>query len=845
MNNKIKKTGWIMACLLAFCVCMVFVTFYSLTLQYRHNSAYSGASHLMEINRQGVANISSLLQKQQDLARDICSELKEDSFGTQQDLLDYIRIHKSIWNENDIYIYTEAGLCVNSDGLVQNNGDAARFAYETIQSGESFRIIKSQTEFACAVDSALLVRGSRVVAVSVVHDLDTLIDDMGFNPFSGGSTVYLTRQNGVRICQSSNSGAASVYNVMSSFESGRMEDLTGSGLTPSGVMAAAGEGAFLYRDGGSFPKYVVMTPVEFAGQTLYLFTIVPQSTVNQTMNEFSNRMVLLTTLVIFIITGIFVFFFWLYQKKSRVYDADLRSRERLFDLLVSETRNAYMLLETDSARPAYISSNMEDILGEGLVCIRKQDSGYVLTGEAGGDSRVLAEVNSALAGWDGKREFISGYLPYSHGGTDSYLRLSIYPAAARADEYIGIVQDVTPEYRREENLKEALAMANSANRAKTRFLSSVSHDIRTPLNAIINMTRFLRHDLDDRNKALDEIEIISQSSEHLLGLINDVLDLSRIESGKFSFASENFNLDSVLAGVCDIVRPLCAAKAQRFVFSAVEINRPALVGDQLRLNQILINILNNAVKFTPERGEIDFTVTQLPAIRAGSVPFRFVVRDNGIGIPRENLSSIFDPFSRAEGETVQRIEGSGLGLAITKNFVEAMGGSISVESEPGRGSTFTVELYFAEGDAAAGEPALPCCSARFDGLRALVVEDNAINMSIAATILEGWGFAVERAENGRIAADMFSGSSEGYYSIIFMDIRMPVMNGYEAAQAIRASRRADSSVPIVAMTANAFSEDVEHARAAGMNAHVAKPIEPDELRRTAAGLLKKYAPDAT
>jgi signal transduction histidine kinase/CheY-like chemotaxis protein len=841
MNKGLKKIVKLMAILLVLCLCVVFFMFFRLTTQYRHNTAFSGSSHLTEINRQGEKNITSTLDRERDLARDIKSEVESGRLSGEKALLSYAANQKRIWGESDIYIYTREGLCLNADGVAHNNGDASEFAYETVESGETFRIVKSQAEFACAVSGGLTLRGSPVAAVSVVHDLDTLIDDMGFAPFSGQSTVYLTKQNGVRICQSQN-GEKGVYNVLSIFESGTMEALSGGENSAGDAMEQGLEGAFLFKSSSAAPKYVAMTPINFLGESLYLITVVPQNVVNQTMNVFSRNMVLLSTAMILLIIAIFLGFFILYQKKSAVYAADIRSRDRLFDLLVSETKNAYMLMQTDQPRPSYVSSNMEDILGEEVYGLQKLEGGYRLTGAAAGGSRTLTEINSALSGWDGTGEFISGYLPYCINGDNRFLRLSIHPVTAGGSEFIGIVQDVTPEYRREDSLREALALANSANLAKTQFLSSMSHDIRTPLNAIINMARFLREDLDDRDKALEEVDVITQSSEHLLSLINNVLDLSRIESGKLSFVTESFNMDLVLAGTCEIVRSLCTEKEQKFTYSHSEFAHPDLIGDALRLNQILINILNNAVKFTPRRGSIDFTVTELPAIKPGSIPFRFEIRDNGIGIPPERLGSIFDPFSRGSSDIVQRTEGTGLGLAITKNFVEAMGGSITVESAMGKGSLFTVELYFSEGCAV--QPAGPArdgtaCTRRFDGLCALVAEDNAINMGIASTILSGWGFTVEQAENGKKAADLFKGRGSGYYSVIYMDIQMPVMNGYESASSIRSSGAADAqTIPIIAMTANAFSEDVERARAAGMNAHVAKPIDPQELREVTAELVK-------
>ncbi len=840
MKHEMKTTTIIMSASLALCMCVVFVLFYNLTLQYQRDTAASGASHMIEINLQGKENILSLLNQEKLLALDICEEIENGSLKTENELMSYVQEHRTLWGADDVYVYTASGICINSEMEVQNNGDASKFAYETVQAGDTFRLVKSQSEYSCSVNSDLEIQGSKVVAVSVVHNLDSLIDNMNFKPFGGLGSVYLCRQNGVRICQSSGENVRTVYNITSLFEQGTTDRLSGQWADLQEVMDSGSEAAFLYLEKGSDAEFVVFTPVAFMEQNLYLVTIVPQSVVNQTLNIFSGRVLILSSAVIVLIILLFIVFFLLYQRRSRRYDASIRSREHLFDLLVSQTSNAFMLFDTSKSDPVYISSNTERVLGTANLKLRRKSSGFVLDHE---ENPTIDEVNGALSDWDGSKPFSSGYLPaYSSGQAEHYLRLGLYPIADDASDYIGIIRDATPEYQHEKALQEALSMANSANRAKTQFLSSVSHDIRTPLNAIINMSRFLKQDIGDPEKALDEIGVIAQSSEHLLGLINDVLDLSRIESGKLVLMSKPFRMDAMIDGVCKIIQPLCDAKKQNLVLHTDGIVHKAIIGDSMRLNQILINVLNNAMKFTPENGEVVFSVEELPSIKENLIPYRFTVRDNGIGISAENIKSIFSPFTRDNLDTVRQTEGSGLGLAITKNLVEAQAGTITVESKVGEGSVFSIELYFAADTEA--EPAKPSgsdqtvCTARFDGLHALVAEDNQINLEIARTILEQWGLEVDTASDGAAALLKFKDSPEGGLNIIYMDIQMPVMNGYESTKAIRACNRSDAAaIPIVAMTANAFSEDVERARSVGMNAHVAKPIDPNEVRRITAELL--------
>jgi|GEM_PF-797774 len=836
-KNGIKKTAALIILALILCLCFLFASFSALTNQYKTNIAYSSAYHLIEINRQGKTNISAFLQKEQNLAKDIAYEIENGEFSSADELFSYMGFHQEIWGEDDIYVYTENGLCVNRNKVVQNNGSASELAFETIQNKELFRLVKSQAEYAISVNTSLKIRGSKIVALSVVHNLDTLIDDMGIESFEGAGSIYLTRQNGVKICSSGGENVKSVYNVLSLFNDGSLSSIDGNEKDINTTMANGTEGAFLFSADKMPQNYVIATPVSFMGETLYLFNIVPQNVVNRTMNEFTRNIILLSALVIVLFALLFIFYLW----KSYRYDEGINSRDRLFDILVSETKNAFMLLETGSEKPIYISSNMNDILKEEINGIEKHGDGFCLLGKKNENGTVLSLINESLSDWNGKQEFLSGYLPYGTKNKQGYLSLSIYPVASKEGEFVGIVQDVTPEYKREQSLREALTLADSANRAKTQFLSSISHDIRTPLNAIINMTRFLQQDMSNEKAAGEEIQIIRDSSEHLLKLINNVLDLSRIESGKMSFTNTPFNINDTLEQVCGIVRPLCSDKKQNFIFDA-NIMHPRLIGDSLRLNQILINILNNAVKFTPENGTISFKVTELESIKSESAPFCFEIADNGIGIPSDKLEAIFDPFSRVENKAVHDTEGSGLGLAITKNFINALGGEIKVKSTVGKGSVFSVELNYTVdySDTAYNRQVYDekRLNSRFDGKRAMLAEDNAINVEIAAMILKKWGFTIENAKNGSIAVEMFEKHDENYYDIVYMDIQMPVMDGYEATRRIRLlNKKYAKTVPIVAMTANAFAEDVEKARISGMNAHIAKPIDVGELHRVTDRLI--------
>lgn len=517
-------------------------------------------------------------------------------------------------------------------------------------------------------------------------------------------------------------------------------------------------------------------------------------------------------------------------------------------------------------------------------------------------------------------------------------------------------------------LKEAFSAAVAANSAKSDFMSRMSHDIRTPLNGIIGMTAIAGAHLDDRERVADSLTKIAGAGKHLLALINDILDLSKIESGKVKLTDAEFNLPSLMDDLLGMVRTQVEARQHELSVHVKNVQHEAVIGDNVRLQQVFLNLVSNAIKYTPNHGKIDLTLTELPTGSANIGHFRFVCEDNGYGMSQEFQEKLFEPFERASDDRIDKIQGTGLGMTITRNIVNMMGGEIRVESKENVGSRFTVDFkikimnedhlksedllnlpvlvvdddevtcestcltlkelgmkgdfclngydavemvqtahetgeeYFAclidwkmpgidgfettrrirrivgpdvtiiiisayewediEKEALeAGADAFiskPLFKSRlyaafhelpktiredadttalqdfhqknYSDKRFLLVEDNELNREIAEEILRSTGALVESAENGKIAVDLFTASESGYYDIIFMDIRMPVMNGYEAARAIRNAQHSDAqTIPIIALTADAFMEDITLAHEAGMNRHMAKPIDFQEL----------------
>ena len=385
---------------------------------------------------------------------------------------------------------------------------------------------------------------------------------------------------------------------------------------------------------------------------------------------------------------------------------------------------------------------------------------------------------------------------------------------------------------------EALQTAENANKAKTDFLSNMSHDIRTPMNAIIGMTSLIRHDAGNKAKVIEYADKIDISSQHLLGIINNVLDMSKIEAGKTVFKYTDFSILDFITELNTIFHSQIDEKNQTLTIIKENIRHEWVNGDQVHLMQIFSNLLSNAVKYTQEGGKIQFLVEECETKSSVYAKYRFLVSDNGMGMSADFKDTIFDAFTRAESSMTNKIQGTGLGMAITKNLVEAMGGTIDVESELGQGSCFEVliDLRIAEdrfvSSAERVEKDEPAGNV-LKGMRFLCAEDNELNAEILMELLKIEGAECTICENGKRVLEAFEQSAPGDYDMILMDVQMPVMNGYEATKAIRrSSHELAKTIPIIAMTANAFSEDIQHSLAAGMNAHVSKPVEMKVLEKT-------------
>ena len=397
--------------------------------------------------------------------------------------------------------------------------------------------------------------------------------------------------------------------------------------------------------------------------------------------------------------------------------------------------------------------------------------------------------------------------------------------------------------RNREELQTALAAAEYANRAKTTFLSNMSHEIRTPMNAIIGLNNIAANDPTVSEKVKGYLEKIGTAAQHLLEIINDILDMSRINSGHMVIKNEVFSFNLALEQVNNIFCEQCRKKGLTYECRKTGKIDDYYIGDVVRLKQVMINILGNAVKFTPPGGTVSLVVEEGPRAD-GKAVLKLVFRDTGIGMSKDFLPHIFDAFSQEDSSAANPYGSTGLGMPITKSILELMKGSIDVTSEKGKGTTFEVTVTLGESkkrDIATDSSGIRAACAKTENLkgrRVLLAEDVTINAEIMTMLLGGHGMEVDLAENGRLAVDKFAEHEPGYYAAILMDIRMPVMDGLEAARAIRGMAREDAGkIPIIALTANAFDEDIQRSVQAGMNSHLSKPVEADILFETLGRLL--------
>ena len=668
-------------------------------------------------------------------------------------------------------------------------------------------------------------------AIAVTYNNRDLVDSLKISAFEGYGSTFAVLPDGRVVLDSSSADMRGVHNILAMLKNS-------AGFTAEQVDAlqdsfAAGESGNLEFSINGVSYYMVYGSASFQNWTI--LGIAPKSVVNANM----NRLQYTTMAVMSGTTGMLAVAALLLvvqnnRQKLRKKDQQLLAREELFSNLSRNVDDVFLMIDTETRKVEYVSPNVQRILGLSPEAV--QEDLYVLypAGDDSGASRLenLMQMEQGVQ-QEWEREFVN-----QETGEPRYIHVTGFINDVQgARKCIVDLSDRTGEHQTTLAVEAALEVAEKASKAKTDFLSNMSHDIRTPMNAIIGITTLMKNELHQPEKLAEHLGKLENSGQLLLGIINDILDMSRIESGKTTLNVEKMNLPQQISQLDSIIRQQAGQRRQTFTVNT-HLQHENVLADPNRLNRVLMNILSNAVKYTPTGGHIRFEVDELPR-NEHYARYRFVVQDDGIGMSEAYQKTLFDPFTREERSGTNKVQGTGLGMAITKSIVDLMGGSIGVESATGKGTRFEVVLEFpvdAEADTVPEAQVLPEEeeeTSPLSGMKFLCAEDNAINAEILEMLLETKGASCTICSNGQEIVDAFASVKPGEYDMILMDVQMPVMDGLEATRRIRNGENPlGRTIPILAMTANAFLEDMQKSKEAGMDEHLSKPVDIAALEQT-------------
>ncbi len=966
-----KKSKWFLPSLLMAAVCAMALLIGVWYFRYISDQIYEDSTgHLQEIYGQVNRTFGSFMERNWGLLESWGDALPNGTGGDDSYIPNLVAEEKERWNFSKFLFLSADERYMTPDGEERkvDLGDAwvsLTRDGEPIMAGEFTSSGQAVTVFAVPTKPGEY-RGFPYTAIAVSYTNEDILKSLKVNAYEDTAESFVVYGDG-SVLLSSRAGGTVFTNYFTYLDAA--SDLDDRAMEELREDWAAGTAGLARCEINGEDNCILYQPLTYRGYML--LSVVPLDAVGKGFMQVQKITVLFLGAVFLLVSCAMGMLLLIrgYKQASR-NKTELAYRERMFDVLSNSVEDIFLMLDTVTYRVNYVSPNIERLLG-------------IPVEEARSDIRVMAKcmvdddtvipadkiqaipLNGSLHQWFEYLHQITGEL--------RWYRTTVYRMELEGmEKYIVVLSDRTQERQMNRTLQEALDTAKSANEAKSNFLSNVSHDIRTPMNAIMGFSTLLERDAGDPVKVREYTHKITASGQHLLSLINEVLDMSKIESGKTSLNAEVFSLPEMLEELSIIILPQARAKKQIFNMRVHGSPPERIIGDKLRLSQILINLLSNAVKYTPEEGKVDFSISALSGSAPQYAKLRFTVKDNGIGMSEEFQKQIFTPFSREISSVTNKIQGTGLGMAITKNLLDLMGGIIELESAPGKGSTFTVELSFALPEEESGDdwyrqrtwrilvaddepdvsetiremmtgtgvyvetacdgtsavkaaaraheegsafdivlldwkmpdmdgvetakrirgsvgrdiPILVLTSydwneieddarsigisafmpkpffvstfwntikpmfetdrtpeedgeslGTMDGLRFLAAEDNELNAELLTEMLGIEGALCELALNGQEAVEKFSASEPGYFDMILMDVQMPVMNGYEATRKIRSLPRPDAAaIPIVAMTANTFAEDVRRALESGMNGHLGKPIDMNEVRKTVARL---------
>ena len=668
-------------------------------------------------------------------------------------------------------------------------------------------------------------------AIAISYNNKDLVDSLKISAFEGHGSTFAVLPDGRVVLDSSSVDMSGVHNILAMLKDSA--GFTAEQITALQNAFAAGKNGNLEFSINGTGYYMVYGSASFQNWTT--LGIAPKAIVNANMNRLQyTTMAVMTGIVGMLAVTALLLVVQSNRHKLRKKDQQLLAREELFSSLSCNVDDVFLMIDTGTGKVEYISPNVRRILGISTEAV--QEDFRVLCSAGGYNCR--SRLDDLMQMEPGTQQEWNRKFIHQETGEPRYIHVTgIINDAQGAKKCIVDLSDRTGEHQTTLAVEAALEVAEKASKAKTDFLSNMSHDIRTPMNAIIGITTLMKNELHEPEKLAEHLGKLETSGQLLLGIINDILDMSRIESGKTTLNVEKMNLTQQISQLDSVIRQQAGQRRQTFTVET-HVQHENVLGDPNRLKQVLMNILSNAVKYTPNGGHIRLEVDELTHTEHYT-KYRFVVQDDGIGMSEEFQKTLFEPFTREEKSGTNKVQGTGLGMAITKSIVDLMGGTIHVESTTGKGTRFEVVLEFpidAEADTVQETQVPPEeeeTASPLSGMKFLCAEDNAINAEILEMLLEANGASCTICANGQEIVDAFASVKPGDYDMILMDVQMPVMDGLEATRRIRSSENPlGKTIPILAMTANAFLEDMQKSREAGMDEHLSKPVDISALEQT-------------
>lgn len=680
--------------------------------------------------------------------------------------------------------------------------------------------------FAVPTDHGIY-RGFEYDAIAITFNNSDMVEALRISAFGGNASTFAILPDGRVVVDNASSSMGKVRNVLAMLKQK-------AGMSVDRIASLeqdfrdGNSGSLLFEmDGESY--YLVYETADF--QDWVVTGIVAADIVNANMNRLQYiTMVVVSVITVGVMIVVVAMIVMQNRQKLKEKDHALDIRDALFSKLSENIDDVFIMVDARTLKVEYVSQNVEKLIGvtEASLYEDVHNLEAIIYGED--VISVLHEIYSIEQGT--QKEWDREYVHQETGEIRWFHTVVLCTEIDHEKKFIMDLSDRTKDRMINLKLEEAAVAAQSANQAKTSFLNNMSHDIRTPMNAIIGFTNIAMKQVQNE-EVRNCLHKISSSSEHLLTLINDVLDISRIESGKVKFTPVPVDIRTISDMVCSIMQGFLANRSIHFVTQFDSPQWPYVMADDVRIREVLVNILGNAVKFTEDGGTIEFDVSYRNEKDDGPMYVTYRIADTGVGMSEEFLEHIFDEFSQEANNARTQYRGTGLGMAITKRYVDLMGGAIRVESTKGVGSVFTVELPLEKTEADQVHPVVADVNVvPVDGIKVLLAEDNDLNTEIARVQMEERGIQVTRAVDGVDAVKQFASNPPGTFDLIFMDVMMPNKNGYEATKEIRCMDREDAkTIPIIAMTANAFAEDVQASFDAGMNGHIAKPIDMNEVEK--------------